>query len=480
MHAPLRPRAMPRVALTLLALVLLLLGARYGLLVDESAAAPQRMIVGLAEEPRLAVGATVLGEPVVYVEPVLRFVVVETRAPLALEAAARADPGVRYVEPDEEFWLSAWRADDPLLAAQYGPQQVRAPEAWELATGAGERSLCVVDSGVRWTHEDLRGPRYLGGWDFIGGDAEPYDMSGHGTHVLGIAAAGVGNGRGISGIADAPYFVARSAANASHPVSALASAIRWCADVGGDVINLSLGARDGTALREAILYAHGKGALLVAAAGNAGPCSDCMNYPAAWPEVMAVTCTAPSASLPLETGPAFCDFSNEGPEADLAAPGERILSTMTYADDGYYTERGTSMSAPHVSGAALLVWNARPELPARLVWEVLVLAARDLGTEGRDDRFGHGLLDARAAVELVTPADVPVCLLETPLLDKPIGRDVVVWTTAEASVVVLADGVEVPLAREDGHRWRGALPDGTMDVAATCTDADGDARHAQR
>lgn len=468
-----------RVLLVALALVLLSGAGTLAVLV-ESTPEPTRMIVGLRQTPSLAAGETVLGEEVVYVEPVLRFVVVETDAVALLRARAAADPDVRYVEEDTDFWLSAWIPSDPFFPAQYGPQQVRAPEAWEVLRGGEARTLCVVDSGLRWTHEELRDGRYRGGWDFIGGDAEPYDEIGHGTHVLGIAAAGLGNARGIAGIAEVPFYVARSAANNTHPTSALASAIRWCADVGADVINLSVGAKASTTLREAVVYAHAAGALLVAAAGNQNdPCDDCIDYPAAWPEAMAVTCTGPTAPLDLAREASFCDFSKAGPEADLAAPGDDILSSMTFADDRYYVERGTSMSAPHVAGAALLVWNARPELPARLVWEALVLTARDLGEPGHDRSFGWGLLDVGAAVRLVAPGDLPACLVASPLLGEAPGAQAVVWTDEETTGVrVLADGVEITALRLDEHRWSAPLPPSATRVEAVCQDADGDARES--
>lgn len=458
---------MPRVLLVAL-VVVLLLGAGGFAITFDGPTEPTRMIVALHETPSLTVGARILDEDVLYVDPVLRLVVVETDAVPLLRARAASDPGVRYVEEDHEFWLSAWIPSDPLFPVQYGPQQVRAPDAWETLRGGDARSLCVVDSGLRWTHEELRDGRYLGGWDFIQGDAEPYDQSGHGTHVLGIAAASIGNARGIAGIAEAPYHVARSAANNTHPTSALASAIRWCADVGADVINLSLGAKESETLREAVLYAHARGALLVAAAGNRdAPCDDCIDFPAAWPEAMAITCTGPAAPLDLASVASFCDFSKAGPEADLAAPGDDILSSMTFADDRYYVEQGTSMSAPHVSGAALLVWNARPELPARLVWEALVLTARDLGEPGHDARFGWGLLDVGAAVDLVTRS--PTCLVESPLRGEAPGEQALVWTDEGASSVrLLVDGIEVPATRVDEHRWRAPLPLDSRDIVATC------------
>lgn len=448
-----------------------------GLLVDR--AAPARVNVALVEGAR--VGATLFGAPVVHADEALGFVTI-LGDEAALRRAAALDARVRYVEADGSYASSGWRADDPILAAQYAPQQVRAPDAWQITTGESARTLCVVDSGIRWTHEEFRDGRYLSGYDFVADDDEPWDEGGHGTHVLGIAAASVNNGRGMAGIANVGYHVARTAANDSHYTSHLASGIRWCADEGADVINLSMTGENSTLLREAVLYAHARGALLVGAAGNQqnNPCEDCVRHPAKWPEVLAITCVAPSAFLPVSTDAELCTFSRIGPEAELAAPGAYILSASHYADDRYYPEQGTSMSAPHVAGIATLVWSYRPELPREVLVDVLRASARDLGPQGHDARYGHGLVDARAALEELWPVSAPIC--------RAVVEDgrlrVWAWSAEGALAGVtlrIGPGDAVALAHEGGG-WFGAaapLPPGALAAAeATCIEADGDARRA--
>lgn len=378
-------------------------------------ATPQRLVVGLPWEP-LPVGASLWGSPILHADPSLAFVVVD-----AVRADVARDPRVRYVHEDALAWSTSLLPADPMLGAQYGPQQVRAPEAWSLFMGGEARSVCVVDSGLRWSHEEFRDGRLRGGWDFVAMDAEPWDMTGHGTHVAGIAVAAIGNGVGIAGIANAPLYVVRTAANDSHYESALASGIAWCADQGADIINLSMASTENQVMRDAIVYAHGKGALLVGASGNRqGSCLDCVNAPAKWPEVLAVGCTDAAQRL--------CGFSKQGPEMDLVAPGDLILSATKGGDASYYPEKGTSMSAPHVSGVAALVWNARPELPRDVLRDVLLASARDLGPPGHDASYGWGLVDARAALDMVWPRADPVCFVSVD------GR-VVAWSESGAVVV---------------------------------------------
>ncbi|HET6398079.1 MAG TPA: S8 family serine peptidase, partial [Candidatus Thermoplasmatota archaeon] len=183
--------------------------------------------------------------------------------------------------------------------------------------------------------------------------------------------------------------------------------ILWCADHAprNTVINLSLGTSQySRVVAAAAGYAYReKGQLLVAAAGNSG-CHGCIGLPAALPEAIAVTCTAQDQSV--------CAFSSTGPEADLSAPGHSVLSTlppcngpMLCSDTGYGTLSGTSMSAPHAAGVAALVWSQEPGLSNGGLRERLQRTAADLGAPGRDDRYGHGRVDAACA--LLAQTDCP-------------------------------------------------------------------------
>jgi serine protease len=360
------------------------------------------VVVLFSELPEgLVEGGAWQGGAVLRVDEALRFAVVQ---PASGAAALASVEGVLGVEPDDATqWVEEAALDDPMLAEQYGPQQVRAPEAWALTTGSLDASVCVVDTGLRRTHEEFQDGRYLGGYDFVNRDDDPTDDQGHGTHVAGIAAAAHGNGKGIAGIgAVGLYAVKVMDAKGKGNPSNIASGIRWCADHGAKVVSLSLGGQASSVLRAAVQYATGKGSLVVAAAGNGG-CKQCVSYPAAYPEVLAVTCTTPERTL--------CSFSSTGPEADLAAPGFKILSTWMEGDSAYKTLSGTSMSTPHVAGVAALVWSHAPGLTNVQLARLLRETARDLGPRGPDSDFGAGLVDAKAALDAAmgnaTPAPTP-------------------------------------------------------------------------
>jgi subtilisin family serine protease len=378
-----------------------------------------RYVVGFHDFPAgMEVGDTYLGETIVHLDEVLRFVVVVTDDPADFEDQASEDPNARYAEEDEPIlllpgvpdgvpydpWLlledddgdvttAEFSSNDPFVGSQYGPQQIRGPAAWDHTRGSTSAAVCIVDSGVRRSHEDIGSSRWLGWKDFVNGGSTPYDDRGHGTHVAGIAAAGLNNGRGIAGMGNVGiYGVKVLASNGSGTWSNVASAIRWCADntMSRTVINLSFGNGGySSATDDAVEYAYGKGRLLVGAAGN-GSCSGCAFYPADFPEVISVGC--------VDGNRTRCGFSNRGPNVEAAAPGSSILSTYNGSNNSYTYKSGTSMSAPHVSGALALAWSDNTGLAAATLRARLQLTAVDLGSTGWDSSYGHGLVDAKCLV----------------------------------------------------------------------------------
>ena len=323
----------------------------------------------------------------------LGFGVYAPRDAREFERRVREDPRVRYVEA-EGTMRALLVPNDPGFPSMYGPQNVGAPLAWNTSTGSVNAAVCVVDTGVRYTHEDINGTRWKGGHDFVNGDADPMDDQGHGTHVAGTAAAGLNNAKGISGMGNvALYGVKVLDAGGYGSWSDIASGIRWCADhtMNRTVVSLSLGGSEPSmAVHDAVKHAVASGRLVVAAAGNSGPCAGCVGYPAAYPEALAVGCTTSARSL--------CSFSSSGPEVDLSAPGHNILSAWHTGNAAYQTISGTSMSTPHVSGAAALIWSRYTNLTAADLRVKLEETARDLGPAGRDDGFGVGELNASAAI----------------------------------------------------------------------------------
>jgi hypothetical protein len=351
----------------------------------------------------------------------LHFIRVSTRNPSQFRALAASDRRVRYVEPDPEILLIDALPNDPRFGQQYGPQHVRAPEAWDITRGGLDARVCVLDTGIRYTHEDIAGARWLGGTDLYNGDADPWDDNGHGTHVTGIAAASINNGKGIAGIANVGIqSVKVLSPTGTGPLSLVASGIRWCADNGGPrvVINMSLGSSVGTtALSDAVAYAYAKGALLVSAAGNAGPCTNCVDYPGKYPEVIPVTCTT-------STG-VQCGFSSDGPESELAAPGDRVLSSWHSSDTAYSYQSGTSMSTPHVSGVAALVWSQATSLTNTSLRDRLRINAQDLGPAGRDELYGFGLVDAKKTLDSLSQPSLPEARVYLENFDDGVADD---WT----------------------------------------------------
>jgi thermitase len=313
--------------------------------------------------------------------------------------ALEADPRVKSVEYNYVGRLQAV-TNDPLVGQQWGLSRIKAPLAWGTATGV-DTVIAVLDSGAQMNHPDLDGA-YLDQWDYFHNDAVAEDDMGHGTHVSGVAAAFTNNGRGIAGTAPDAFLFNYKVCTQQQgcPLSAQIPAITDAADMGADVINMSIaGYGRSDAQARAVNYAWNTGTVVVAAAGN-----DATNqraYPAAYTNAIAVSGTD------YQNGDS--DFSNYGSWVDVAAPaGElqgplsasryQILSTYpTYFDgSGYTSLSGTSFASPMVSGVAALL--ASQNRSAAQIRQRILSTATDIGPAGRDNLFGTGLVNARAAV----------------------------------------------------------------------------------
>ena len=306
-------------------------------------------------------------------------------------------PFVRYVEFDP---VDAVHIADETL--EYGVNNIDAELVWggsQGATtvipgqgGAGAR-VAVLDTGVDCGHEDLAGGCVYGA--NFSGAAQPFDDHGHGTHVAGIIGARA-NGVGTIGVApeSTVYAVKVLAANGSGALSWVAAGIDWAVANGMDVVNMSLSASvNSQALADAVAGAQAAGVLVVAAAGNSG-CCNTVGYPAKLPGAMAVGA--------VDAADVVASFSSTGPEVDVTAPGVAVRApvptgTCTLCDpSGYKVLNGTSMATPHVAGVgALLMSRGRTAWES---WNLITGTARDLGAAGFDHSYGHGRVDALAAV----------------------------------------------------------------------------------
>jgi len=290
-------------------------------------------------------------------------------------------------------------ANDPRRGEQWNLDLIESDAAHATATGTGA-VIAVVDTGVAAGHPDLAG-QILPGHDFVQDDDTPQDGNGHGSHVSGIAVAATGNGVGISSVAPGAKLlpVRVLADDGSGTSEDVAAGIDWARTHGAQVINLSLGsevpivgAMGGDEIDAAIRRALGAGLVVVAAAGNNGV--PVCEQPAAAEGLLCV------GAVDKRKQRSF--FSSFGSGLGVVAPGgsslpaagEDILSTVP--PDGYEEIAGTSQAAPHVAGvAALLVGKG---LTGQAAVKRILDTATDLGPSGDDAEYGHGLVNARAAV----------------------------------------------------------------------------------
>jgi serine protease len=363
-----------------------------------------------------------------------------------------AQPGVEYAVPD--FKITAAQAPAPFVpndpgrgstgdwqeiqwnfAGEFG---VNAPQAWAYtrqtkAPGGRGAVVAVLDSGVAYRNAgrfrrapDLYRKRWVDPYDFIDDDRTPLDEDGHGTHVTGTIAQATNNRTGVTGLAYGVQVMPLRILdeNGDGDGSDLVRAIRYAARHGADVINMSVEYTTSHTADQipdvirALRYAWKKGVVLVGVSGNGS--EGRVSYPGRYSKVISVGATTDGGCL--------ADYSNEGSGLDIVAPGGGSDASADGSDwdrdhcDGTRRARlifqqtlfgspsrfeligleGTSESAPHVTAAAALVvatMRARGGKPTPdAVQKRLQDTARDLGPPGYDERYGHGLLDAAAAV----------------------------------------------------------------------------------
>ena len=356
-----------------------------------------------------------------------------------VQASLTGLPGFRYVEPDFLISLNTTTPNDPSFPNLYGldntgqiggtlDADIDAHEAWDLTVGSRSIVVGVIDSGVDYTHPDLAaniwtnpgetagdgidndGNGYIDdvhGYDFVNNDGDPLDDNGHGTHVSGTIGAVGNNAVGVAGVNWLVQIMGLKFLNAggSGATSAAVSALNYATMMRNNYgVNIRLtnnswgGGSFSQTLSDAIAASGNAGLLFVAAAGNNASNNDTTpSYPAGYdlPNVIAVAAT--------DQHDALASFSNYGATTvDLAAPGVSILST--YPGNTYSSLSGTSMAAPHVSGAAALAWSYAPSASYQQIRSALLDGVDPL-SELSDVTVSGGRLNIRNTLDSF-PSDV--------------------------------------------------------------------------
>jgi hypothetical protein len=432
-------------------------------------------------------------------------------------AELRADPRVRFAEPDATYHVDAL-PNDPSFGQLWGlnntgqtvktatgtpDADIDAPEAWSTTTGSSSVVVAVIDSGVDWHHPDLAaniwtnpgescpgcandgidndGNGYVDdvhGWDFVSNDNDPFDDNGHGTHVAGTIGASGNNGLGVTGvnwnvkIMPLKFIGANGEGTADDAVRAILYATR----MGAVVSNNSWGGEEfSQALEDAIADADAHGSLFVAAAGNSARNTDTTpDYPSGFdvPNVLTVGAT--------DQTDVRAWFSNYGKRTvDLAAPGTNIYST--WPGNSYRFLDGTSMAAPHATGVVALAKAAFPSSSA-IGLKTLLLRTVDPNASFAGLSATGGRLNARSAVTCGSGAQV---WLDSPAsgFDVDVGKPVSVTVLgaacgdpSAATVALTANGGPVALSsRGDGLYTGSFVPGaaGPVDLVATSSAAGG-------
>jgi subtilisin family serine protease len=305
------------------------------------------------------------------------------------------------------------------LPAQWHHTEMNNYHAWDFSTGEGV-VIAVIDTGINVYHPQFAGrisPVSYDSYRRLVGVHHVHDDLGHGTNVAGIAAAASnGNTSGTAPGAEIMVIKSNDPNEGSFPGAAILRGINYAVDNGADIINLSFGREfvdeNGNSNyneleHQVIRNAVESGVTVVAAAGNDGVWGAA--YPAAYPEVIAVSATRRGFEFDD-------DYSNFGPQVDIAAPGSRIRTTSR--NGGTVTVSGTSMAAPNIAGVAALIKAANPDYT---VWDIKqALYSTTRGNDGngtRCDFLGFGIVDSGRAVESALPPIItivePLPLLET-------------------------------------------------------------------
>ncbi len=357
--------------------------------------------------------------------------------------------------PNDDLWINQWNL-----------RLISADDAWDTTQGEGV-VVAVVDTGVAYEDfgdfkqaPDLAGTTIVDPYDFYNDDPHANDDNGHGTHVAGTIAQTTNNSYGFAGIAYKAQIMPVKVCGPREDdprrstcrTDAIADGIRWAAEHGARVINISLSDSLGPtqAERDALEFARGTGAVVVAAAGNSGADKICdgdpiLSYPAAVPSVIAVSASgffgslayysnygvgdentnvdviAPGGNPRVANLPA-CDVPNEGSTSVITQESYRFFcdsGPIEFQTFAFCPFAGTSMAAAHVTGVVALIRSAYPSLNVTQVRTLIQCSATDVHTPGVDLQTGYGLVQADAAVRDTDGDAIPDCIDNEPFTPTP-------------------------------------------------------------
>jgi serine protease len=322
-------------------------------------------------------------------------------------ARIRQNPNVEYAEPLMEVRAS-FTPNDPKYSEQWNLRMIDMPKAWERNHGKGV-VVAVLDTGIAYEDydefkqvPDLKGAKFVKGYDFVNDDEHANDDHGHGTHVAGTIAQATNNKEGVAGVAFEATLMPVKVLNhfGGGTTADIADAIRFAADKGANVINMSLGGGGySQVMASAVEYARKKGVTVVAAAGNGGRAR--VEFPAAYPGAVAVSAVGPDGVL--------APYSSYGKELDIAAPGgdkrrgdqggilQNTIDPRNPAQSVYASYQGTSMATPHVAAVAAMLYAAGAKGPDE-VEKALYAGAKKVADQAWSEQYGHGLLNAEASL----------------------------------------------------------------------------------
>ena len=298
-------------------------------------------------------------------------------------------PAVESVERDKPCYVMG-------QTVPYGITKIKAPEIHQYNKGAGIK-VCVIDTGVDYTHPDLV-DRYKGGRDCVNNDDDPRDDNGHGTHCSGTVCAS-DNSFGVIGVApEADLYACKVLGNKGSGSSAdVAAGIDWARTNGINVISMSLGGVYSQIRDDACIAAKASGIVICASSGNSGPGENTCKYPGKSESTICVGAT--------DGNDVIANFSSRCSEVTVSAPGVGVYSTVMGGGYGY--KSGTSMACPHVAGYACLLKLAFPDDTPDQIEQRMIDNAVDLGVAGHDTAYGWGRIDVtNAEVSYVEVADL--------------------------------------------------------------------------